>query len=303
MFVYSEAHFDELCRAPEVEAQIGALEKNRGQAVRRFWTRLLAGVLLAATGIWALHQAGLSIWAWVVGGGVLLVGAVLACQPLVQLSEALKHPTLEALAKKGGMEYLPTGFDPPVYPEARSVLFGDSLSVEEFTDLFHGTDSAGQRFALYEASLSRRAGKNQQTVFKGQVFAFQRGRGGQGITAIVPDRGLFNFFRPAKGMERVRVESDAAFEKAFEVYSTRPAEAQQLLFDSGLRTQLLKLRERGRLFAYVGPDDALFAVTAGNRFEAGSMFSRKEGRPRVRSMFDDLCAALGTLRQLKRAIG
>jgi hypothetical protein len=304
MFDYQPRHFDEVCRAEGVAAEILTIEDKRRTAVRRFWLRLAGGLLLSAAAAWSLIASGWETVGIIVAIALLVLAIIAAIYPLTQVSEGLKHPVLEALAAQAGMEYLPDSFTPPLYEDARGTLFGGSLSSQSFTDLFHGADAEGRGYAVYEACLQRRAGKNTHTVFSGQVYAFHRRPGrGAGVTAIVPDRGLFNFFKPARGMERVKVEGDAAFEKKFEVYSTHPVEARQLLFDSALRQRLLKMREGGRVFAYVGPEEALVAATGKNRFEPGSMFRSRAGQERVRLMFDDLRASMDVLRELKRSLG
>jgi hypothetical protein len=104
-------------------------------------------------------------------------------------------------------------------------------------------------------------------------------------------------------MERVRIEGDEAFEKKFEVYSTHPMEARELLFDTAFRTRLVGLRENGRVFVYVGPEEALVAAKGKDRFEPGSMLRSKPGEERVKLMFDDVCASLDLLRALKAKLG
>ena len=221
---------------------------------------------------------------------------ILALAPLSAAREGLKHPVLETLARHGGMEYVASGFDPPVFPDAGRVLFG-SITGYSFTDLFHGTDQNGQRFAVYEGTLTRRAGKNTVTVFTGQLYAFQRGSRGGAEIAIVPDKGLFNFLKPS-GMQRVKFETDPDFEKKFEVYAAEPTAA-SMAVGGDVRHRLLELRQQGRVFAWVGPEDALVATWGKDRFEPGSMFRARSGEERVRLMFDDVCASMAVLRKLK----
>jgi hypothetical protein len=301
MFEYGAEHFTDLCRSGVVRERIAALAEDRSRAVRNFWLYLVGAVVLAGVTAALLWQAGLQTIALVAAFAILVGGIILAFLPLSKTGEGLKHHVLGELARTGGMEFLPAGFDPPVYPEASRTLFGSWLTGQVFTDLFHGTDTDGQRFALYEALLTRRAGKSTETVFNGQVYAFQRRRKAGGTIAIVPDRGLFNFFKPAKGMERVKFDGDPAFEKKFEVYATHPSEALGLL-GTDVRQLLLDLRNAGRVFAFSGPEDMLVAVWGKNRFEAGSMFKSLSGEQRVRRMFDELCESLGVLRKLKRAL-
>jgi hypothetical protein len=302
MIELTASHFDEVCRGGPVQAQLGTVEVERSDAIRKFWLYLIGGTLLAIA-------MGLSlIWAnWptlgLLAGIAMFVGAIIVSLiPMNRVKKAIKLPVLEAIAKKGSMEYLAEGFDPPVYPNARGALFGSALSEQTFSDMFWGTDAEGHRFAFYEASLARGSGKSRQQVFSGQVYAFQRRTSAQAVTVIVPDRGLFNFFKPSGGMERVRIDGDPEFEKKFEVYSTEPMRAAQVL-DAGLRRQLLELRQSGRVFGYVGPADALVAVTGKNRFEPGSMFRSRTGQERARMMFDDVCASMQLLKRLKDGIG
>jgi hypothetical protein len=236
---------------------------------------------------------------------VVAVGAfVAAISPLIAAKEGLKHPVLEEVARKAGFEYFPSGFVPPAFGSACALLFGGGgFSSETFTDLFNGTDEEGRGLAVYEACLQRRAGRNSYIVFSGQMHAIQRRPGAAGHTVIVPDRKLLNFWKPASDMERVRIEGDEAFEKKFEVYSTHPIEARALLFDSVFRARLLELRKAGRVFVYAGPEEALVAASGKDRFEPGSMLRSRPGEERVRLMFDDVCASLALLKELKAKLG
>ena len=303
MIQYDETHFRDLCAGAAVRERIGAIEGERRAAVRTFWTRLAIGLLLGGAAFYTLLLSGWEVVAVVVGILFFVGGVIAGAMPLAAAKEGLKHPVLEALAQKGEMEFIPDGFTPPVYHHARGLLFGGGMSSETFTDLFHGADAEGLGYAVYEACLQRRVGKNTQTVFSGQIYAIHRRARTSGFTVIVPDRKIFNFFKPAGDMERVRIEGDEAFERRFEVYSTEPMEARSLLFDSSLRRLLLELRESGRVLVYVAPEEALVAVHGKDRFEPGSMFRSRPGEERVRLMFDDVCAALTVLRELKDRLG
>lgn len=301
MIEYREEHYRDLCRSGRVAIEISTIEEKRRDALRRFWLALLVVVALAATILWYLSDETTVGFGIVAALFVLVIGGIVAALPLGKAGRALKLPVLETLAEKGGLTYLETGFDPPVYPEARKALFGNWLSSQTFTDLFHGSDEDGRRFALYEGTLTRRQGKSTHTVFSGQMYAWQRRAKGGAEIVIVPDRGIFNFFKPLGGMERVKFESDPDFEKRFEVYAYEPQQA-QMVVDGDLRRLLLELRQAGRVLGYIGPEDAFVAATGKNRFEAGSMFRSVSGEQRVRTMFDDVCAGLAVLRRLRSAL-
>ncbi|MEA3008421.1 MAG: hypothetical protein QOJ91_113 [Sphingomonadales bacterium] len=304
MIQLTDTDFQTLCAAGTVRERIGALEGERRAAVRKFWLRGSVGLTLAVLAFVTLLRADWVVVAVVVGIAFLVGAISAAIGPLIAAKEGLKLPVLDEVAKKAGMEYFPSDFTPPAFGGGRALLFGSSgFSSQTFTDLFNGLDEDGLGFAVYEACLQRRSGKNTHTVFSGQMYAVQRRPGSQGQTAIVPDRKIFNFWKPASDMERVRIEGDEAFEKKFEVYSTHPMEARALLFDTAFRGRLLELRKSGRVFVYAGPEEALVAATGKDRFEPGSMLRSRPGEERVKLMFDDVCASLALLRELKAKLG
>jgi hypothetical protein len=304
MIQLTDADFQTLCAAGTVRERIGALEGERKAAVRKFWLRGGIGLALSAAALVTLLNAGWEAMAFIVFVVFLIGTFIAAAGPLMAAKEGLKHPVLEEVAKKAGLEYFPSDFTPPVFGSARALLFGGGgFSSQTYTDLFNGVDEEGRGFAVYEASLQRRAGKNTYSVFCGQMYAIQRRPGAQGETVIVPDKKIFNFWKPSSDMERVRIEGDEAFEKAFEVYSTHPMEARELLLDSVFRSRLMELRKSGRLCVYAGPEEALVAVNGKDRFEPGSMLRSRPGEERVKLMFDDVCGSLELLRELKAKLG
>ena len=304
MIQLTDSDFQTLCTAGSVRERIGALEGERKAAVRQLWLRGGVGLALSVAALVTLLNAGWEVVAIVVFIVFLIGTFIAAAGPLMAAKEGLKHPVLEEVAKKAGMEYFPSDFAPPVFGSGCRLLFGGGgFSSQTFTDLFNGTDGEGRGFAIYEACLQRRAGKNTYVVFSGQMYAVQRRPGARGETVIVPDKKIFNFWKPSGDMERVRIEGDEPFEKKFEVYSTNPLEARELLFDSAFRARLLELRKDGRVFVYAGPEEALVAATGKDRFEPGSMLRSRPGEERVKLMFDDVCASLELLKALKAKLG
>lgn len=302
MIEYGDEHYRDLCRNGRVALEISTIEEKRKAGLRRFWLFLLGGLVLAAAIGWSMSSPDTIGFGMFLAIAVFIGGLVFGLFALGKAGQALKIPVLETLAEKGGLTFMEGGFDPPVYPEARKALFGNWLSSQTFTDLFYGTDADGKRYALYEGTLMRSSGKNSHTVFSGQMYAWQRRARSGAEIVIVPDRGLFNFFKPLSGMTRVKFESDPEFEKKFEVYAYEPQQA-QMMIGADVRRLLLELRQQGRVFGYVGPEDAFVAATGKNRFEAGSMFRSVSGEQRVRAMFDDVCAGLAVLKRLRAALG
>ncbi|HEY5722450.1 MAG TPA: DUF3137 domain-containing protein [Allosphingosinicella sp.] len=304
MIALESRDFEELCRAPAVHGQLETMESSRSAALKTFWLLLIGAAVVGGGVGYALMLADYPTIAFIAGFLIFFFGIVLAYTPLAKVGEGLKTPVLEALAAKAGMEYLPSEFAPPLYPEAKKALFGSWISSEAFSDLFNGRDEEGRGVAAYEAVLQRGSGRSRHIVFSGQIYALQRESNSGATTVIVPDRGLLNFFKPSGGLERVRIE-DEDFERRFEVYSTHEVEAKQLLFSSTLRRLLLDLRQKqgkGKVFAWFGSEGVLVATSGKDRFEPGSMFRSRDSQERTRSMFDDFCGSLGVLGRLRDSL-
>lgn len=293
--------YRDICRSGPVALELAAFDQQRADALRRFWMFMLGGIVLAGLILWVAGARGQFAFGFIGAIIAFAVGTSLAFIPLGRAGNALKRPALEAIAGKSGLTYMADGFDPPVYDQARPALFGNWLSGQTFTDLFFGTDPDGKRYAVYEARLTRRSGKSTVVVFAGQVYAWQRRANAGGEIVIIPDRGIFNFFKPVSGMERVAFDDDAEFDRKFEVYAFEPAQA-RMLVDAALRRTLGELRQTGRVFGYVGTEDVLIAAAGRDRFEAGSLFRAVPGEDRVRHMADELAASVVTLESLKRAL-
>ena len=94
-------------------------------------------------------------------------------------------------------------------PRPGKALFGSWLTTQTFTDLFHGSDADGRRFAIYEATLSRQSGKSSHIVFSGQIYAFQRraARGGPDRDRARPRHLQLLQARARHGAGRVRGRS------------------------------------------------------------------------------------------------
>jgi hypothetical protein len=301
MIAYSDALCREICGAGAVALEISTMEERRRAGLQRFWAMLGTGVAVTAILAYLLaspHRAGLIVALAVI---IIMFAIILGFRELGKVAEALKMPALQAIAAKGGLTYMESGFDPPVYADARKALFGNWLSSQTFTDLFTAADENGKRSAFYEAVLVRGSGRSRHTIFSGQIFAWQRRSRSSGEIVIVPDRGIFNFFKPAGGMERVTFEGDPEFESKFEVYAADPAQA-AMTVGGDLRRALLELRQSGRVFGYLGAEDVLIAGWGRNRFEAGSMFKSIPGDQRVQAMLEDVCAASATLERFRATL-
>lgn len=287
--------FDRLVNG-ELKAGLDASDQLRKSAVSKFW--LFMGIVVAAAVVLLLVIAGSGhfvigmVVAIVVGVGAFIA----ASMPLNKAKGQIKTPIAHALAGQLGLSWVERGFAPPGFESAQRTLFG-YVSNSTFGDLFQGQVD-GRAFAVYDALLTRRAGKNTHTVFQGQIWRIERRPPYPTETVIVPDKGLFNFFKPRGGMVRVRFPEDQGFEKTFEAYGDNEAESRSLL-SNAVREWLAGVRqETGRTFVHLQGSDIVVALWGPDRFEPGSMFKSEPGVERARKMWTDLNGAVDFGRRL-----
>lgn len=292
----STQDFDALCSGP-LAAVIEGLETSRKQAVQRFWM-IMGGAAVA--GVLAILLFRFGFVGWVIAGLALLGGWIFGSGPLSKAGRALKDPTLQAIGAARGFSHTPDQFVADGYEPLHSLL--GRPTARTFRDRFHGEDE-GRAFAFYEANLVTGSGKSRREVFNGLIYSLRRDPV-QGETVIVPDKGLFNFFKPGQGMERVKFEDDPDFEKRFEVYSTRPDEARGLI-NPVARERLKAWREaHGKVIVRIAGDETTAAFAGrGDRFEPGSMMKSIPGRERVQAIWTDLDGALIHMRQVRQTLG
>jgi len=292
----SSPEFERLCDGPLAPALAG-LETQRHAAVRRF------GLMMAGAGIVALLAAFLvpdisfKIFAVLF---ILFFGWLVASRPLEATARSLKEPAVAAISAARSLSYTDTGFSADGY-EAIHPLLGRP-SGRTFRDRFSG-ERGGTPFAFYAAALISGSGKSRREVFKGMIYVVTR-RPVQGETVIMPDRGLFNFFSPGRGMDRVRFEDDPDFERTFEVYSTQADEARGLI--NPVTRQALKAwrAQGGQMFVRLAADQATVAIAGpDDRFGVGAMLKPIPGRERIRGLWDDLERALSQVDQVRSVFG
>ena len=290
--------FEEMAQG-ELREALESCETIRRKAVSRFWLFLTLAIVggIAVAGLAAvLFELAIGV---VVGVIALVVGVIAVTLPLSSAGEQIKRPMAEAIARRQGLTWQPKALGAPGFDEAERMLFGGA-SRRVFGDIWSGHVD-DRAFAVYEVTLTRQSGKSTVTVFSGHVWRLAAGRTWPGKTLAVPDRGAFNFFKPAGGMSRVRYPEDVEFERLFEVYATDAATA-QTIFTPALRSELTAIRnDAGRLFIYLGGDHVLAAIAGKDRFEAGSMFKATPGVERARAMWNEVEGSVGFARRLSAA--
>lgn len=291
----SSSDFDALCDGPLAPALAG-LEEQRKAALKKHWVTIGIAAVIAIAALILLRFGFLG---WVIAVAALIGGWIFASGHLSKAGRSLKDPALQAITGARGMTYSATGFTADGY-EALHPLFGRPNS-RSFSDRFTGDE--GGPFAFYESLLVSGSGKSRREVFRGLIFSLRRNLT-QGETVIVPDKGLFNFFKPGGGMERVKFEDDGDFEKRFEVYSTRPDEARALL-NPIVRERLKAWRETyGKVIVRIAGEEVAVALTKRHdHFEVGSMTKAIPGRDRVRGIWNDVDETVGVVRDIRSTLG
>jgi hypothetical protein len=301
MLDLTPACFDVIVADPAVRDQLGSLKARRRRRLRFFLIWTIAGLVLGPASFLSLYHAG---WGWgslKISLALLVFPIAIGLSALREISEDLKFPSLTAIAAQAGMTYVEDGFDPPGYPEARELLFGERVTGQLFADLFYGHDEEGRGYAVYDAKVLG-SGDPARTLFRGQVYWVERRPTATSATVIVPHRGLLALEGPG-GLQRLSLSDDPDLDQRFEAFSDVEAEARQLLSDPRLRNLLLNLRDDGKVYAFIGRYSGFVAAAGSDRFEAGSMLDATSGEDRIRDMIDDVCGALRTLRAVKEALG
>ena len=182
-------------------------------------------------------------------------------------------------------------------------LFGSWLTTQTFTDLFHGTDADGRRFAIYEADALAPVGQEHASSSSpARSTPSSAARRSAGRIVVVPDRGIFNFFKPAArhGAGRVRERSRISRRSSKSMRpsprrrsccsAARPAASSS----NGGKAARSSLMSAPRTCS--SPSPARIAS------RSGSMFRIDPEQERVRTMFDEVRASLATLRSVKAAL-
>ena len=277
-------------RAKEEERQIAA--KN---SVRWTWVGILIAVLGVVFGFFVFRVPQLAIVAGIIGFAVHGAGR----GPLNQIGKRAKSMIINPVTDRFGMMFDP---DPGVQDSIVD-LRGAGLVPEwdrsSFEDRLTG-ERSGVAFEFFEARLQERRrttdskGRTRTrwvTVFDGQCLRFKFHKKFLGRTVVLRDAGLFNRFGGRRGMERVKLESNA-FEDAFEVYGTDQVEARFLLTPDLMQRliELEKVYSGGKLRGAFQNEELLIALEGGDLFEPGSMFTPLDNPERVRELLDDFAA-------------
>jgi len=309
------AHLDDALFArlykDRIEPCFHANEEHRLEAVKKFKTGVAISIAVAAA-----VAVGAGLMTQELGPGLIfglvavVIGLVIAYQPLAKLAKKLKQEYCAAIAEAMGASYAIAGFSPPALPRLKSLKLLPSYDRSNFEDLFSGAHK-GARYELYEGHLETRSTDSKgrtryTTVFRGQLIRMHFPREFLGVTIVRRDAGVFNAFGggqlDGKKLERVRLVA-SEFEKAFEVWGTDQVEARYLLhpvmmerliaLETGLHGKRIRCAFEG--------GDLLVAVEGGNLFEPGDMFKPLVDPSRARRIVDEIASVVKVMDQVLTA--
>lgn len=299
--------------AQELRPALATLEEKRKVAWSRGWrialpVALIGGTVLLWLGLGFFRGqflwGGLPHMLLMAATAVVTLGlAWLAFAPLRKIRGQGKRVLME-----GTCRFLGFAFEPSASGFSLEPFYAHGLlrraDRERRSDRIHGTVD-GVSFDLCEVRLrERRAGRRRRyrTVFRGQIAIFDAPLTFEGRTLIARDSGFIgNFFkRTLSGRERVEI-GDGDFEKRYEVYSDRPAEARQLLGPE-LRSCILALAEGLGVAPAIGLVEnkvLLAADTRDDRFEVGGLMAPLDAEAEIRRLLTEVAEIFRIVETLK----
>ena len=293
-----DAAFDELY-ARIIEPTLAPHEAERQRLVKRFWWAIKLGAVVAACVIIPIviktGDGDTLYW----GLFIVLGAAAIAYLPLAGFAKRCKTQALTGLAQALDMTYACDGFDPPNLEMLRVFGLADSWDDARSEDLFCGK-RAGSAFKLYEARLTKGSGKQQRTVFSGQVICVAFPKTFLGTT-VVNREGVYRWSwmagqKPRQKLEKVRLES-SQFERIFEVTGTDQVEARYLLHPAFMeRLMAIEAANAGKNIRCVFDDgDLTIAIEGSNLFEIIEVFKPLPNRMKTRQGVRQIDEVLGLI--------
>ena len=269
--------------APPARCASGS-ERSRASARRRCANSGCAGSIglaLAAAGARRPCSTPAGRWCAFFVFAALPVGTASPPRlPLMAAKEGLKHPVLEEVARKAGLEYLPADFTPPAFGGGLRAAVRRRRLLQP--DLHrpvqrHGRGGPGLRRLRGLPSAPRRQ-EHLHRLLRPDLrdpapARAARARSRSFRTARSSTSGSRRATWSGSGSRATRRSRRSS--KSIRPIRWRRA---QLLFDTAFRARLLELRKDGRVFVYAGPEEALVAASGKDRFEPGSMLRSRPGR-------------------------
>lgn len=288
-----DAAFDDLF-ARVITPALAPHEAERRQLVARFWQAIKVAAVVAACVTIPLLMRGadddiVTLGFFIVGGA-----AALAYLPLARFEKRCKAAALTALARALGMTYQASDFSPPRLGHLGEFGLVDTWDQSSWEDLFSGV-RAGCEFQLYEASLTSGSGKEQRTVFRGQVIRIAFPKRFLGTT-VVNRESVRRWHSGQKKLDKVRLES-SQFERIFEVYGDDQVEARYLVHPAFMeKLMAIEAAGAGHNIRCVFDDgDLIIAIDGSDLFEIVEVFKPLPSREETRKGVLQISKILGLI--------
>jgi hypothetical protein len=274
-----------------IKPELVKAEGQRRGAVLIFIAGLGLAAALVALEVWltGVITEGRSNFpnSWVLILTVFLI-PFFAYIPLAGVGEKAKRAVITALCDPIGISYALGAKELDGYGSFLSLNLLPRNSRTTFEDIFTG-ERAGTKFTLCNATLVQGSGKNQHTVFQGQVFHLSTPRRLLGTTVVLRNSGWLNMFEKPKGLDAVGLE-DPVFNKAFVVFGSDQVEARELLTPVFMQelNDLEAAYKAAHLRCGFQVSEAFIAMQGKERFRIGSLFSSLVDRSRVENIARDI---------------
>ena len=275
----------------KIKPELVKAEQARQGAVRIFLAGLVLAAALVGVEVWltgVITEGRSSIpntWVLIV---TVFVVPFLAYIPLAGVGAKAKLAVIQALCDPIGVTYALRAKELDGYAAFLSLNLLPKNSRTTFEDIFTG-ERAGTKFTLCNATLIQGSGKNQRTVFQGQVFHLTTPRRLLGTTVVLRNSGWLNMFEKPKGLDSVGLE-DPVFNKAFVVFGSDQVEAREILTPVFMQelNDLETAYKAAHLRCGFQASEAFIAMQGKERFGIGSLFSSLVDRARVETIARDI---------------
>ena len=220
--------------------------------------------------------------------GTLVGVSFVAYIPLAGVGARAKLAVIQALCAPLGVTYALRAAQGPSFDSFLSLRLLPKPTTTAFEDFFTGR-RGDVDFTFCEARLVQGSGKNQRTVFQGQLFRLVTPRKLDSTTVVARNSGWLNRFECPQGLQPVGLE-DPVFNKAFAVFGSDQVEARVILTPAFMQ-QLNDLEAAyagGHIRCGFEATELLIALEGRSRFGIGSLFTSLVDRSRVESIARDI---------------
>ena len=275
----------------QIEPELQRRDGERKKALRTYGLIVGASVILAIAVVIGVKAAGKGDATWLTVGAplfIVLMAAIFGYLPLQKVGKTAKQATIETLCGPLNVTYAVEKFEPGAFAEFVQCKLLPAHSQRHFEDQLKGHRN-GREFEIYEATLQSGAGKNQTTVFSGQLFRIAIPRTLKGTTILKRDGGWLNSLTKPKEMVKIPLD-DPKHEKMFEAFADDEMEGRSLLNAVFIETVAALEQtfggKRARCAFLSG--QLLIAIEGNNRFGIGSMFTSLVNRKRIEKVAADI---------------